>query len=73
MQKPESTLENETHKILLDFELQADHPFLARRPDLILIYKKKRTCDLINFAILVDFWVKRKEIEKIKYLLFLEN
>ena len=41
MQKPESILENETHKILKDSEIQTDPLILARRPDLVLINKKK--------------------------------
>ena len=40
MHKPESVLENETQKILWDFERKTDHP--AWRPDLVLINKKKR-------------------------------
>ena len=33
-------LENETHKLQWDFEIQADHLISARRPDLIIINKK---------------------------------
>ena len=40
--KPESILENETHKLLWDFEIQTDHLILARRLDLVIINKKKR-------------------------------
>ena len=29
MHKPESVLENETHKILWDFQIQTDHPISA--------------------------------------------
>ena len=36
---PESVLENETHKLLWDFEIQTDHLILARRPDLVIIQK----------------------------------
>ena len=32
MPKPESVLENETHRILWDLEIQMDHPIPARRP-----------------------------------------
>ena len=39
MHKPESILENGTHTILLDFEIQADHLIPARRPDIIIINK----------------------------------
>ena len=41
MHKPESVLENEMHKILWDFEIQIDHLILARRPDLVIVKKKK--------------------------------
>ena len=39
MYKAESILENETHKILRDFEAQIHPPIEARRPDLVLINK----------------------------------
>ena len=39
---PESILENETQKILWDFEIQIDHLFPARRPDLVIVNKKKK-------------------------------
>ena len=39
--KPESVLENGTHKILWDFEIQTDHLIPARKADLELIKKKK--------------------------------
>ena len=42
MQNPESVLENETHKLLWDFEIQTDYLTSARRPDLIIINKKKK-------------------------------
>ena len=42
MYKSESVPENEIHKILWEFEIQMNHPIQARRPDLLLIYKKKK-------------------------------
>ena len=42
MRKPESVLENEIFKILWDFGIQTDHSIWARRPDLVLINKKKK-------------------------------
>ena len=42
MHNPESILENETHKLLWNFEIQTDHLILARWPDLIIINKKKK-------------------------------
>ena len=41
--KLESILENETHKILWDFEIQTDYLNLARRLDLLAIKKKHKT------------------------------
>ena len=35
-------LENDTHVLLWDFDIQTDHLILARRPDLIIINNKKK-------------------------------
>ena len=53
MHKPESVLKNETHKILWHFELKMDHLISARKPDLVLITKKK-TCRRVDVAVLAD-------------------
>ena len=48
MLKPESVLNNGTHTILKDFEIQTNHLIPARRPDLMIFKKRKkkkrRTC-----------------------------
>ena len=41
-----------------------DHLIPARRPDLIIINKKKRTCKIVNFAVPADHRIKLKECEK---------
>ena len=41
MRNPASVLENDTHKIQWDFDIQTDHLISARRPDLIIINKNK--------------------------------
>ena len=64
MRDPESVLENETHKLLWDFEIKTDHLILARRPGLVIINKKERTCRIVDFAVSADHWVKLKESEK---------
>ena len=69
MYKLESVQENETLKIFWDFDIQPDHRIPDRRPDLMLINKKKRTFELIGFSIPVDHAVKIKESKKLyKYL-----
>ena len=41
MNNPATVLENDTNKILWDFDIQTDHLISARKPDLIIINKKK--------------------------------
>ena len=56
--------ENATHKPLRDFNIQTDHQIPARRPDLIIINKNKRTCKIVGFAVPADNRIKMKECEK---------
>ena len=49
--EPESVLDNEDYKILWDFSIQTDHVIEARRPDLVLVNKKERSCKVIDFAV----------------------
>ena len=44
MYNPAPVLENATHKLLWDFDIKTDHQISARRPDLIIINKKKKIC-----------------------------
>ena len=42
MHNPAPVLENDTHKLLWDFNIQTDDLIPAKRPDLIIINKNKR-------------------------------
>ena len=64
MHNPAPVLENNTHKLRWDFDIHTDHLILARRPDLIIIDKKKRTCKIVDFAVSADHRIKLKECEK---------
>ena len=66
MHHPESSLENKTYKLLWDFEIQTDYLISGRQPDVVIINKKKRACQIVDFAVPVDHWVKLKESEKKK-------
>ena len=58
-------LENDTHKLLWDFNIQTDHQIPARRPDLKIIKKKKkRICKIDDFAVPADHRINLKESEK---------
>ena len=48
MLNPAPVLENVTHNLLWDFDLQTGHLISARKPDLIIITKKKRKENLQN-------------------------
>ena len=64
MHNPAAVQENDTHKLLWEFDIQTDHLISARRPDLIVINKKKRTCKIVDFAVLAGHRIKLKESEK---------
>ena len=66
MHNPESVQENETHKILWDFQIQTDHLITARRPDLVIVNKKRKKENLPNSRLSVpaDHRVNLKESEK---------
>ena len=57
-------LENDSHKLLWDFDVQTDHQNSARRPDLIIINKEKKICKIVDFAVPADHRIKLKEYEK---------
>ena len=57
-------LENDSHKLLWDFNIQTDHLIPTRRPDLIIINKKTRICKIVNFAVPGDHRINLKESEK---------
>ena len=63
MHNPESALEDEMHKLLWDFKKQTDHLISTRRPDLMIVNKKKenRTSRIVDFTVPEDNSVKFKE------------
>ena len=67
---PASVIENDSHKLLWDFNIQTDHLIPARIPGLIIINKKKKIIyKIVDFAVLADHRIKLKEFEKkYKYL-----
>ena len=62
MHAPSSFPVNETYKFQWDFEIQTYHLISARRPDQVLVNKK--TCPMVDFAVLTDHSVELKESEK---------
>ena len=64
MHNPAPVLENDSHKLLWDLNIQTDHLIPARRPDLIIINKRKRVCRIVDFAVPADHRINLKESEK---------
>ena len=59
-------IENTKVKLLWDFNIQTDKVIEARRPDLVLVDKEKKECQIIDIAIPGDTRVWRKEEEKME-------
>ena len=53
MHNPAPVLENDTHKLLWDFDIHTDP-----------LIKKKRICKIVDFAVPADYRIKLKECEK---------
>ena len=49
-----------------DFSIQTDHVIQARRPDLVVVDKKERSCKIIDFAVPGDSRIEEKEKDKIE-------
>ena len=63
--QPSTSPKNDSHKRLSDFDIQTDHLNSARRPNLIIINKKKtRICKIVDFAVPAVLRIKLKECEK---------
>ena len=54
------------YKLLWDFSAQTDHEIGARRPDLIIIDKKNKRCQIRDVAIPEGVRVREKEDEKVE-------
>ena len=69
MRYPASVLENDTHKLLWDFNIQTDPLIPARRPNPIMINKRKIICKTVDLAVPANHRINVKESEnKDKYL-----
>ena len=64
MHNPTPVLENDTHQLLWDFNIETDQLIPARRPDLIIVNKKKRIRKIDDFAVPADHRKNLKESER---------
>ena len=64
MLNPPAVLDIDIHKLLWDFDIQTNHLISARRQHITDINKKKRTCEMMDFAVPADYRMKLKESKK---------
>ena len=66
MHNPASVLENDTREPLLDLDIHTDHLISVRRSDLVIINnkKKKRICQIVDFAVPADHINKTERMWK---------
>ena len=64
MHNPESVLNSETYKPLWAFEIKINDLISARQSNLVIVNKKKRTCNIVDLALPADLRLKVKESEK---------
>ena len=58
--KPESVVENENIKIQWDFNIQTVHVIEHMRPDIVILHKPEKRCDMIDVAVPGDKRVASK-------------
>ena len=63
---PQPVVETEKVKILWDFEVRTDRRITARRPDIVIVDKEKKTGLIIDIAVPEDRNICQKEREKIE-------
>jgi hypothetical protein len=63
--QPATVCENEHTKILWDFPIQTDRVIQARRPDIVVVDKHKKSVTIIDIAVPNDTNINDKEEEKI--------
>ena len=63
--KPEGVSQNESVKVLWDFNVNTDNEIEHRRPDIVVELKAEKECLIIDIAVPGDTRIKQKEQEKI--------
>ena len=63
---PEGVVKDDDVRLIWDINIQCDNVMEARRPDLILVDKKVKSCVIIDVAVPGDCRIREKEIGKIE-------
>ena len=60
MHNPVSVLENDTHKLLRDCDIQKDHLISVRRAEHVIMNKKRELEKIVDAAVPADHRIKLK-------------
>ena len=63
---PKGVVENDDVKLIWDINIQCNNIIEARRPDLILVVERGKSCVIVDVAVPGDCRVREKEPEKIE-------
>ena len=63
---PEGVVEDDDVKLIWDINIQCDNVIETRRPELILVNKKAKSCVIIDVVIPGDCRIHEKKIKKIE-------
>ena len=64
--KPLLCTENESFKILWDFNIQADHKIEHRRLEIIIVNKTNKKVQIVDLAVSTDHWIKIENYQDLK-------
>ena len=64
--KPEGVIENDHVNLLWDFNIQTSTYIQARRPDVVVVDRNKKTCNIINIGVPGDAGIVEKEKENVE-------
>ena len=64
--KPEGVIEDDHVKLLWDLNIQTSTYIPARRPDVVVADRDKKTCNIIDIAVPGDAGIVEKEKEKVE-------
>ena len=64
--KPEKVIENDHVKLLWDFNIHTSTYIQERRPDVVVLDREKKTCNIIDIGVPVDAGIVEREKEKVE-------
>ena len=64
--EPAQVVQNNSTKILWNFQIQTDHEVINKKPDVIVVDKINKTANLIEIAVPNDYNICNKRLQKMR-------